>query len=264
MGSRSLRHFESVSSRRDFLRRAGAGCGALALAMLEARNGRAGEGSTAAQPHTRAPHFPAKAKSIIWIFADGGASHIDLFDPKPELNRLAGKPLPDSWERPETAMGGNGQFAPARLETDVSPVWPIGSVGERLAAPFVGVRRRFGDHSQLCGGRANACRQRLPDEHGKHSRWASVVGLVAAVWAGERSGRSSGLRGTRRRFVRSAGKLAQLGTGLHAGRLSGNATTGRQRADPLFAVDRQEGTATGQAGLHPAAQPPSCGPAARG
>ena len=51
------------------------------------------------------PHFPAKAKSVIWCFIDGGPSHIDLFDPKPELNKLAGKPLPDSFTKPVTAMG---------------------------------------------------------------------------------------------------------------------------------------------------------------
>src|SRR4029078_3491865 len=36
---------------------------------------------------------------------DGGPSHIDLFDPKPTLDKLAGQPLPDSFERPVTAMG---------------------------------------------------------------------------------------------------------------------------------------------------------------
>ena len=46
-----------------------------------------------------------KAKSVIWCFLDGGPSHIDLFDPKPALNKLAGKPLPDSFVRPVTAMG---------------------------------------------------------------------------------------------------------------------------------------------------------------
>ena len=39
-------------------------------------------------PRSR-PHFPAKAKSVIWCFLDGGPSHIDLFDPKPDLTKLA-------------------------------------------------------------------------------------------------------------------------------------------------------------------------------
>ncbi len=49
--------------------------------------------------------FPAKAKSVIWCFIDGGPSHLDLFDPKPTLQKLAGQPLPASFPRPETAMG---------------------------------------------------------------------------------------------------------------------------------------------------------------
>jgi hypothetical protein len=42
---------------------------------------------------------------VIWCFLDGGPSHIDLFDPKPELTKLAGQPLPSSFKRPVTAMG---------------------------------------------------------------------------------------------------------------------------------------------------------------
>lgn len=87
---------ETPRSRREFLMRAGGGCGALAFASLLQR-------STSAKPV--APHFTPRAKSVIWCFIDGGPSHIDLFDPKPELNRLAGSPLPDSFRRPVTAMG---------------------------------------------------------------------------------------------------------------------------------------------------------------
>jgi hypothetical protein len=53
----------------------------------------------------RRPHFAKRAKSVIWCFLDGGPSHIDLFDPKPELDKLAGQPLPNGFERPMTAMG---------------------------------------------------------------------------------------------------------------------------------------------------------------
>ncbi|MBT5925028.1 MAG: DUF1501 domain-containing protein, partial [Verrucomicrobia bacterium] len=51
------------------------------------------------------PHAPGKAKNIIFLFMEGGPSHIDLFDPKPLLNKLAGKKLPDSFPKPITAMG---------------------------------------------------------------------------------------------------------------------------------------------------------------
>src|SRR4051812_21120081 len=97
-----------AASRRDFLARAGGGLGLLALASL------LDEDAHAAAPPARvsddplaahAPHFPATAKSVIWLFMDGGPSHVDTFDPKPELTRLDGKPLPGSFRRPVTAMG---------------------------------------------------------------------------------------------------------------------------------------------------------------
>ncbi len=97
-------HVERPASRRDFLARAGGGLGLVALSALEAQ---------AAAPPTPAsgplapkpPHHAAKAKSVIWLFMDGGPSHIDTFDPKPALTKLAGKPLPASFPRPVTAMG---------------------------------------------------------------------------------------------------------------------------------------------------------------
>jgi hypothetical protein len=45
----------------------------------------------------RMPHAEPRAKRVIWLFMHGGPSHVDLFDPKPELARLAGKPLPESF-----------------------------------------------------------------------------------------------------------------------------------------------------------------------
>jgi hypothetical protein len=49
--------------------------------------------------------FPGTARNVIWLFMEGGPSHLDLLDPKPLLNRLAGQPLPDSFREPITAMG---------------------------------------------------------------------------------------------------------------------------------------------------------------
>ena len=84
-------HYELVASRRDFLRRAGGGCGALALASLVASEAHSGSFSKLPSRHALAPHSPhlrPTAKAVIWCFLDGGPSHIDLFDPKPELNKL--------------------------------------------------------------------------------------------------------------------------------------------------------------------------------
>src|SRR5690242_19700784 len=99
-------HFVRPASRREFLLRAGAGFGGLALAALLARDAQGGTRRSATNPLTpRAPHFPARARSVIFCFMDGGPSHIDLFDPKPHLKKLAVKPLPSSFAKPMTAMG---------------------------------------------------------------------------------------------------------------------------------------------------------------
>lgn len=88
-----------ASTRRQWLETAGAGFGSLALHYLARQEAEAG--GFAAQ------HTP-RAKSVIWIFLEGGPSHLDLFDPKPLLNRLAGQPLPQSFDEPLTAMGEKG------------------------------------------------------------------------------------------------------------------------------------------------------------
>ncbi len=101
-----------VATRREFLRQAGGGFGGLALGCLLARDGfgtKALGGESPANPMLPRPaHLRARAKSVIWLFMEGGPSHLDLFDPKPELDRLAGQPMPASFGRPITAMGTAG------------------------------------------------------------------------------------------------------------------------------------------------------------
>src|SRR5436190_22728401 len=95
--------FSPVPSRREFLRRAGGGFGMIALASLLDGAGLLSRGlanpSTApANPLApKQPHFRAHAKNVIFLFMSGGPSHVDLFDPKPELIRLAGQPIPESF-----------------------------------------------------------------------------------------------------------------------------------------------------------------------
>jgi hypothetical protein len=82
-------------TRREFLRRSGMGMGALALAGLAADSGAAFADTGAPNPLSiRPPQFPGRAKHVIHIFLNGGASHVDTFDPKPALARYAGKALP--------------------------------------------------------------------------------------------------------------------------------------------------------------------------
>jgi hypothetical protein len=98
-------HHQFAHSRRDFLLKVGSGFGSLALASLLSRDGIAGGSLATSAAGELLPHIKPKATSVIWCFLDGGPSHIDLFDPKPVLNKIAGKPLPNSFERPLTAMG---------------------------------------------------------------------------------------------------------------------------------------------------------------
>jgi len=93
----NIPHHETLQTRRDFLLRGGAGFGALALSYLLKDDPLLAD--TPAKPQA------AKAKSVIFLFMEGGPSHIDLFDPKPLLNKLAGQPLPDSFGNVITAMG---------------------------------------------------------------------------------------------------------------------------------------------------------------
>lgn len=89
---------EMPVSRRSFLSQAGGGFGMVALASLLADNpvSQAAE-KFAASDKIPAPHFSPRVKRVIWLFMHGGPSHVDLFDPKPDLIRLAGKPLPESF-----------------------------------------------------------------------------------------------------------------------------------------------------------------------
>jgi Protein of unknown function (DUF1501) len=97
------RFLEKGLTRRDMLLSCGNGFGALAAAALfckPARGAAAGDDSRplgerrARGPLSpRAPHFAAKAQSVIFLFMDGGPSQVDTFDPKPRLEREHGQPI---------------------------------------------------------------------------------------------------------------------------------------------------------------------------
>ena len=88
-------------TRREMLTRAGMGMGLIGLAPLL--------GEAAIDPVNplapRLPHFAPKAKRVIHIFANGGPSQVDTFDPKPALDKYAGKPLPTTNLRTERRTG---------------------------------------------------------------------------------------------------------------------------------------------------------------
>ena len=75
------------------------------------------------------PHFTPRAKRMIWLFMHGGPSHVDLFDPKPELVRYSGQPLPDSFGEVMTRrkVAKNPLLAPVR------PFRPCGQSGLQIS-----------------------------------------------------------------------------------------------------------------------------------
>ena len=83
------------NSRRDFLQKAGLGCGSLALTKLLAEEGLLGQTipGTASSTTIPGPHFAPRAKSVIWLFMPGSPSQVDTFDYKPELQKRNGEKL---------------------------------------------------------------------------------------------------------------------------------------------------------------------------
>ncbi len=97
--------FEQLAlTRRELLRACGMGLGSLALGqMLSESSVAASSGANPLAP--RPPQFPVKAKHVIHLFMNGGPSHVDTFDPKPSLEKYAGKPLPTDNLKTERPTG---------------------------------------------------------------------------------------------------------------------------------------------------------------
>jgi hypothetical protein len=84
-------------TRRHFFSDCGIGLGAVALSSLLARDTQAGDARSRDPLAPRPGHFPARAKSVIYLFMAGGPSQLELFDFKPELQKYSGQPIPDSF-----------------------------------------------------------------------------------------------------------------------------------------------------------------------
>ncbi len=87
-----------LETRRHFFSRCGVGVGSIALSSLMRRDARAAPESSIRNPLApKPPHFPAKTKSIIYLFMAGGPSQLEMWDYKPKLAELNGKPIPQSY-----------------------------------------------------------------------------------------------------------------------------------------------------------------------
>ena len=101
-------------SRRSFLQTAANGFGGLAFAALAARASRGGAADAGGPLAARPPHFPARARHVIFLCMQGGPSHVDTFDYKPRLIAHGGRAAPT------TALPGGGRAGRAEL---FAPPW---------------------------------------------------------------------------------------------------------------------------------------------
>ncbi|HXG10341.1 MAG TPA: DUF1501 domain-containing protein [Gemmataceae bacterium] len=127
-------------SRRDWLKQAGCGFGYLALAGLAAEQAAA----AAADPlAARAPHFPARAKRVIFLFMQGGVSQVDSYDYKPRLEKDDGKMMSfdDARIIANTGMRGSSQRV-------MKPLWKFaqhGACGRWASALFPEINKHVDD-----------------------------------------------------------------------------------------------------------------------
>jgi hypothetical protein len=127
--------FDQPLSRRSLLSRTAVGFGSLALASLFAEESNAeSTPSTAANPLApRLPHFPARAKRVIFLFMKGGPSHLDTFDPKPLLTRDDGKPVPFAKPRVQFAATSNLLKSPWEFKQYGQSGIPVSSLFPQVA-----------------------------------------------------------------------------------------------------------------------------------
>ena len=117
---------------------------ALALVDFLSRDLAAGPEPTRAWCRRTAPwRRPATARSVIFLFMEGGPSHIDTFDPKPELNRLAGQAAAAELQARDHADGRRPRAAPG-IAAEVEAARPEWDLGFGLAPAHRDVRRRPG------------------------------------------------------------------------------------------------------------------------
>jgi hypothetical protein len=116
-------------SRRDWLSQSGGGFGGLALAALLQQDARAASPAPSSPFAAKKPHHEPRAKRVISLFMHGGPSHVDLFDPKPDLIKYAGQPVPDSYGEVMTRR----KVAKNPLLGPVKPFRPRGQSGLEIS-----------------------------------------------------------------------------------------------------------------------------------
>ena len=130
--------------RRAFLARAAGGLGSVAMGSLCGTAAGASAADAARWPGAVATlHHPPRARRVIWLYMAGGMSHLDTFDPKPQLAALHGQPMPESFTTGQQIAQLQGQrlscFAPQH------PFVRAGASGLEISAVFPEIASRIAD-----------------------------------------------------------------------------------------------------------------------
>ena len=225
-------------TRRDFLWHSGGGFAGLALSALLAEEGVFSAQAGAAAPPAIAPsplaekkpHFPAKAKAVICLFMYGGVSQVDTWDPKPELTRRNGQPMPILGDdlalkarNPGVLLASPRKFAKhGKSGVEVSDLYPhLAKCVDDLAVIRSTCTNSFAHGSGLLQMNTGFVRLGYPclgswATYGLGSVSRNLPGFV--VMLDHRGG--------------PIGGASQLGARLHAGLLPGHAVSRHRRSDP--------------------------------
>src|SRR6266436_5960660 len=135
----SCNHTPRPFTRREALARVGGGFGMVAFANMVSSSLKAAEPAAGTAGVLKQLHFKPRAKRVIFLFSNGGMSHVDTFDPKPMLDKYDGQPLPGGSIKTERKTGElmKSPFAFKKYGEcgmDVSELWPyLGDCADDIA-----------------------------------------------------------------------------------------------------------------------------------
>lgn len=122
-----------VRSRREFLANFSLGFGGLALGALLERDGFAAPAGHIDPTRARAPHFAGRARNVIFLFMQGGPSHLETFDPKPAMKKYDGQLLPENLREFDLAQINT---ADAKIMAPIFPFQKHGQSGLEISSLF--------------------------------------------------------------------------------------------------------------------------------
>ena len=189
-----LKHHWNVSTRREFFTQAGSGLAGIALAAMLARTDTPRAAPILWRPRSRMCR--RRAKNIIWCFMEGGPSQVDLFDPKPMLDKLALQPVPPSFH-PETLLTAQGAKPSDGLFPARRAFKQYGQSGLWVSDWLPNIAQHVDDMAVIRScyiRRRQSRRRRVRDEHRLDSGRTAVAGSVGDLRPGQRAAESADVR----------------------------------------------------------------------